>query len=97
MKAALILAAVLIASTAAAQMVAPVCGPRKVMVERLEAKFGEVRQSGGVNVDGRAMETYANRKTGTWSLLLTNVSGTACLVAGGQYFEVDAQPKGDPA
>lgn len=70
--------------TAGAQMV---CGERKSVVAQLERKYGETRRSVGVQ-DGRGLvEVYASDKTGTWTILVTNTEGKACLMAAGEGFE----------
>jgi hypothetical protein len=69
---------------AGAQMV---CGERKSVVAQLERKYGETRRSVGVQ-DGRGLvEVYASDNTGTWTILVTNTEGKACLMAAGEGFE----------
>ncbi len=84
---------VLLAVAALAGLAAPagaqaVCGERKSIVAQLEDKYGETRRSIGVQ-DGRGVvEVYASDKTGTWTILVTNTDGKACLMAAGEGFEL---------
>lgn len=75
-----------LASAAAAQTGGN-CAPRAALVERLETRFGETRQSIGLGSDNSVMEVYASTDTGTWTILLTMPSGVSCLIAAGQAFE----------
>lgn len=71
---------------AAAQMM---CGQRTEIVNQLAAKFGETRRSVGLAEGRGVIEVYASEKTGSWTILLTNTEGTACLMAAGEAFQVE--------
>lgn len=85
--------AIAIASPALAQctpalaQAAPPCGPRAVIVARLASAFGETVAYVGLSDDGATVETYANPKTGTWTLLAVDPAGAACVVTYGGGFE----------
>lgn len=61
----------------------------------LKNRFGETAQVQARTANGRMMEIYANPETGTWSALMTNAAGEACIVAAGERFQT-VKP-GDPA
>lgn len=73
------------ASTPAqAQMV---CGARADIVKQLEKKYGETRQSMGLQQGRGVVEIYASSKTGSWTILVTDPRGKSCLMAAGEAFE----------
>ena len=73
------------------------CGVREAVVEMLGARYGETVRSIGVADRNRIVEVYASDETGSWTILVTNASGVACLVASGQHYEaVMAGPRGEP-
>lgn len=61
---------------------APACGDRDAFALSLAATYGEelraVRQVGA----GRVRELFAS--TGTWTLIETDMNGTACLISTGR-------------
>ena len=63
------------------------CANRDVIVERLSAKYGETRQSAGLNQNNGMVEIFASDETGTWTITVTMPNGVTCLVASGQAFE----------
>jgi len=71
------------------------CAPRDSVVERLASAFGETRQSIGLGQNNAVVEVYASTETGTWTITVTNPSGTTCLVASGQAFETFANAAPD--
>lgn len=68
------------------------CGQRDAVVERLSSAYGESRQSIGMAPQGRVVEVYASRETGTWTITVTMPNGTMCLVASGQSYEAVEEP-----
>ena len=86
-------------ATAASAQSAQTCGPRDEVIERLASKYGETRQSMGLNSTNTVMEVFASLETGTWTITVTTAQGMTCLVASGQAFQelAEALPKGDPA
>lgn len=73
----------------------PICAPREIVIERLSSKYGETRVSVGLTSSGGVVETFANSKSGTWTVLVTGPSGVSCVVSGGEAF--NAFPQGEPA
>lgn len=76
------------------------CGPRETVVDRLASGYGETRQSMGLGANNAVVEVFASDETGSWTITVTSVNGTTCLVAPGQSFEelVEALPaKGNDA
>jgi hypothetical protein len=89
-----ILGALALATPATAQ---GVCMPRDVAQRGLAGEFGELRQSGGITHNGKAVfEMYGNAETGTWTMLVTTPDGVSCFVASGSGY-VGAIIPGDPA
>ncbi len=73
------------------------CGAREAVVEMLGARYGETVRSIGLAGGDRIVEVFASDETGSWTILVTNVAGVACLVASGQHYEQLAEgPKGAP-
>lgn len=69
------------------------CGERGAIVERLQTKYGETRQSVGLAPNNGVVETFASSDTGTWTIVITMPNGMTCLVAAGEAFEaVDEGP-----
>lgn len=68
------------------------CAPREVVLERLATGYGEERQSVGLGGGGAMVETFANRETGSWTIVATLPNGASCLLASGQAFELVNEP-----
>ncbi|MHA1528818.1 MAG: hypothetical protein ACTSVG_07345 [Alphaproteobacteria bacterium] len=80
---------------ARAQMV---CGKRADIISQLSEKYGETRRSLGVSEGSRVVELYASDETGSWTILMTNPQGIACMMAAGQAFEIEpVKAAGSPA
>lgn len=77
-------AAILATQPALAQMV---CGERDDIVKQLESKYGETRQSLGLQQGRGVVEIYASEETGSWTILVTDPRGRSCLLAAGEAFE----------
>ena len=66
------------------------CGPRSDIIQSLLGMFGESLVSSGVSINGNIIETLVNKKTGTWSIILTRPMQPTCLVESGDgYYEVE--------
>lgn len=63
------------------------CGPRDMVIERLQTGYGETRQSMGLGANNSVIEVFASTQTGTWTITITSANGTTCLAASGQSFE----------
>ncbi|QBF30444.1 hypothetical protein [Thalassococcus sp. S3] len=67
------------------------CAPREMVVERLNGKYGETRQSIGLGGNNQVVEVFASEETGTWTITVTLPNGMTCLVASGQAYETLAE------
>jgi len=63
------------------------CTKRAEMIENLNVRFGESRQSIGLTPGGQALEIFAHPETGTWTILLTLPNGTSCMMASGHAYQ----------
>lgn len=66
------------------------CGERHVMVARLSEEFGEARRHVAPASLSAFYEFFASESTGTWTLLLSDVSGLSCVVATGAEWSARA-------
>ncbi|MEM9049521.1 MAG: hypothetical protein AAGC92_12470 [Pseudomonadota bacterium] len=75
-----------------------ICGEREAIVKRLSEKYGETRQSMGLQRNNGVMEIFASEESGTWTILVTLPNGMTCLVAAGEAYDstvaVEEAPKG---
>ena len=65
---------------------APACGDHTAITEALGLKWGEQKEHAGLMNGDTALEVYANPKTGTWTIIMVNAEGLACLVASGEVW-----------
>lgn len=70
------------------------CSKRTDMVEKLNERFGESRQSTGLTPGGQALELFAHPETGTWTILLSLPNGTSCMMASGHAYQAIKAPAG---
>jgi len=63
------------------------CADRTMIVERLSQKYGETRQSAGLNQNNGMVEVFASSDTGTWTILVTMPNGMSCLMAAGKAWQ----------
>ncbi len=63
------------------------CAQRTQVVERLQKRYGETRQSVGLAQNNGVVEVYASSESGTWTIVITLPNGMTCLVAAGSAFE----------
>ena len=63
------------------------CAKRDMIVERLASKYGESRQSAGLNQNNGMVEVFASNETGTWTILVTMPNGISCLMAADKAWE----------
>ncbi|MEM9320601.1 MAG: hypothetical protein AAGA70_16575 [Pseudomonadota bacterium] len=101
MKPVRLLAASLLACATAPQIAAaqnrPVCAERALIIDTLENRYGETAVSLGLGPGNRVVELFASEETGTWTITVTSVNGTTCLVASGDsYTVVVPTPVGEP-
>lgn len=77
---------------AEAQMV---CGERNSIIQQLESKYGETRQSLGLQQGRGVVEIFASEETGSWTILVTDTHGRSCLMAAGEAFQIEDVAKAD--
>ena len=63
------------------------CAERQTIIESLQDRFGETRQSIGLAENNGVVEVFASTTTGSWTILFTSPNGNTCLVASGRNFE----------
>ena len=69
------------------------CFPRDRVAQLLTGTYGESPASAGLDAAGNIVETWANRKSGDWTLFVTTPEGVSCLVGSGsdwQEYEPEA-------
>jgi len=62
------------------------CFPTGQVMESLRDRHGESRQITMMVSSGKLLSVMGNSKTGTWTLMEVDVSGTTCLLAEGPNF-----------
>ncbi|MEM7506861.1 MAG: hypothetical protein AAF415_08940 [Pseudomonadota bacterium] len=72
-----------------------ICGKRDAIIGQLKGKYGETARVMGFSQGTGVVEVYANDESGSWTILVTNPSGTSCLMAAGEAFESVDLPVGD--
>ena len=71
----------------------PQCGPREVIVDTLQSRYGETRRVVAMTSEGTLMELWGNDENGSWTVTMTRPGGNTCLVSAGSMFElVDETP-----
>jgi hypothetical protein len=74
-----------------------ICGQRDQIVAQLRTRFGEELRATGLAGPTRIVELFASDATGSWTITVTSVDGTTCLMASGQNYQATApQPPGEP-
>lgn len=63
------------------------CGDRLRVIDILDKKYGESRQSFGLGTNQYLVEIFASRETGTWTIIETAPNGRTCILAAGESFE----------
>jgi hypothetical protein len=69
------------------------CAPRDRLVGELKGRFGETRVSEAL-AQHDIIETWANPKTGSWTILRTSPDGRTCMIASGTHYR--HVPQGEP-
>jgi hypothetical protein len=74
-----------------------ICGQRDQIIGQLRARFGEEVRATGLAGPTRIVEVFASDTTGSWTITVTSVDGTTCLMASGQHYEAaPPHPPGEP-
>ena len=79
------MAAVAVSPIGMAQAAAP-CGSHDVVAKSLNAKFKEARRVMGV-VNAKAVMEIFMSPQGSWTVLVTDTNGTACIIAAGEDWQ----------
>jgi hypothetical protein len=85
-KFAAVLAAVTLFSSVGVASAAMPCGAHDVVAKSLTTKFKEARRVMGV-VNAKAVMEIFMSPQGTWTVLVTDTTGTACIIATGQDWQ----------
>lgn len=75
------------------------CAERTLVVEKLEARYGEVFAGGGLQNAERVFEVWFSQEKGTWTILMTRADGQTCIMASGTNWHEETAlpgPKGIP-
>lgn len=62
------------------------CGPRVAYLKQLAAEHGEVPVAAGLVSNGGLLEVLTS-PSGSWTILVTQPNGMACLVAAGESWQ----------
>lgn len=63
------------------------CGLHTSIVDTLNKKYGETAHGIGLVSDQGVMQVFVSQEKGTWTILMTNAQGKACLLAAGKGWE----------
>jgi hypothetical protein len=66
------------------------CAPRAAIVQKLDETYKEARQAIALTKQGGLLEIFVSAK-GSWSILVSNPNGKACLVAAGENWQQQEQ------
>jgi hypothetical protein len=91
--------AAIVLATAAPALAQSNCAPLDAVNERLMEGYGEQLRTMGLSENGQTVVSqYVNEETGTWTIVVIQPSGIACLVASGQDWTLrEAVNMDDPA
>ena len=62
------------------------CGPRDGFVKALKDKYQETPEGIGVTGNTRIVEVFSS-KAGTWTIIVTEISGISCIIAAGNGWQ----------
>ena len=77
----------LLLATCAPAAAAPQCAIHVDIVDGLAERYGERLVMSGLNADGSMTEMFANTLTGTWTAIIRQPNGMACMVGAGEQFD----------
>lgn len=86
MKLAILFAVILFPTMAMADQTTD-CGDRDMVLLRLHERFSERLQAQGISDGDTIYEVFADKQSGTWTILVTDTNGETCLVAAGAGFQ----------
>ncbi len=74
------------------------CGAYPAMAAELVTKYGEALRFVGLDSNGLVTVLFLNPETSSWTALIVEPSGRACMVSAGVNGELlPIPPEGDPA
>lgn len=71
------------------------CGEHSSMVVRLLTAYGEQLVAIGVGSGNVLVEVFASEDGRTWSILVVQPTGIACLLAAGEHWQDNREPEGE--
>lgn len=63
------------------------CTSHTKLLQQLSQRYKEVPTAMGIVNDKALMQMYASDETGSWTIVITNAEGKACIVATGHSWE----------
>lgn len=73
----------------------PTCGQYTDMAEEISSRYGEQVRFVGLDTRNLITVLFANEDTGSWTALVVQTDGKACMVAAGNNAELPAaEPEG---
>lgn len=75
----------------------PGCDTFRSVESQLAEKHRETPAAIGLSADGSLLTIFATPDGKTWTAILTDANGVACVVDEGRNWEMRVAPKGDPA
>ncbi len=73
-----------------------VCTERQTFISKLGERHAENPRAIGLASNGTVLEILTS-KQGSWTIIMTQPNGSACMVASGEYWEVLPIMSRDPA
>lgn len=97
-KATVVIAAVVLFSTAALAQTQPQCNERDNVLSLLAKKYQETPIAAGVTNTGGLVEVLTDGKGGSWTIIVTTPQGMSCLVAAGEgWRKLEQEPAPNPS
>ena len=82
-----IIAATALAVSAPAAAQPKGCGDRAEMVAHLAKKYQEQPTAFGLQSDGKVVEIFSSKDSGSWTILISTPNGTSCLASTGHAWQ----------
>ncbi|WP_424990620.1 hypothetical protein [Fluviibacterium sp. S390] len=76
------------------------CAPREVIARTLEKTYGEHLSAAGLQSETQLLEVWNDPVSGSWTIVVTEANGRACIVASGQHWHAIMRamvPPGEPS
>lgn len=75
-------------SLVAQQQAQPSCAPYKAIKKQLNGKYKEGQAAIGLANNGHVFELFSSKDGKSWTIILTQPNGTACLKLAGKHLEL---------